>query len=47
VAEKIVTAGPDWIDEVKYDGDRLRLERGDDRVRLFLKGGSDLTARYP
>jgi bifunctional non-homologous end joining protein LigD len=28
-----VPSGPDWLEEVKYDGYRLRLERDGDRVR--------------
>lgn len=28
----LVPAGPDWLHEVKYDGYRLRLERGGDRA---------------
>jgi bifunctional non-homologous end joining protein LigD len=46
-AKKVVPAGPDWIHEVKYDGYRLRLERDGKQVRLFSKGGHDLTKRYP
>jgi bifunctional non-homologous end joining protein LigD len=38
---------PDWIHEIKYDGYRLRLERGGDRVRLITRNGYDWTKRYP
>jgi len=30
----IVPATPDWLHEIKYDGYRLRVERGGERVRL-------------
>jgi bifunctional non-homologous end joining protein LigD len=30
-AKKVVPSGPDWFHEIKYDGYRLRLERGGDR----------------
>jgi bifunctional non-homologous end joining protein LigD len=36
-----VPSGPEWLHEIKYDGYRLRVERNDDRVRLFTKGGYD------
>jgi hypothetical protein len=35
------------IHEVKYDGFRIRLERGGDRVRLITRGGQHSTRRYP
>jgi bifunctional non-homologous end joining protein LigD len=38
---------PDWIHEIKYDGYRLRLERGGDRVRLITRNGYDWSKRYP
>lgn len=47
IAKKAVPSGPDWIHEVKYDGYRVRLERDGNRVRLFSKGGSEWTSRYP
>jgi hypothetical protein len=46
-AKTAVPAGPDWIHELKYDGDRLRVERNGDRVRLLSKSGLDWTKRYP
>lgn len=42
-----VPAGPDWLHEVKYDGYRLRVERGGDRVRLITRNGHDWTKRFP
>jgi bifunctional non-homologous end joining protein LigD len=42
-----VPAGPDWLHEIKYDGYRLRVERGGDRVRLITRNGYDWTKRYP
>jgi ATP-dependent DNA ligase len=42
-----VPAGPEWLDEIKYDGFRIRVERDDDRVRLIARGGYDWTKRYP
>ena len=36
---KAVPSGPDWIHEIKYDGFRVRLERGGARVRLITRGG--------
>jgi bifunctional non-homologous end joining protein LigD len=38
---------PEWIQEVKYDGYRLRAERDGERVRLITRGGYDWTKRYP
>ena len=34
-----VPSGPDWLQEVKYDGYWLRLERDGDRVRPDHPGG--------
>jgi bifunctional non-homologous end joining protein LigD len=42
-----VLSGPDFIHEVKYDGYRLLVERGGDRVRLFSRKGTEWTKRYP
>lgn len=44
---KTVPAGPEWFHEIKYDGYRLRLERGGEHVRLITKGGHDWTKRFP
>jgi ATP-dependent DNA ligase len=44
---KVVLDGPDWIHEIKYDGDRLRVDRDGDRVRLITRGGYDWTKQYP
>ena len=41
---KAVPATPDWIHEIKYDGFRLPVERGD-RVRLITRGGYDWTTK--
>ena len=30
---------PIWLHEVKYDGYRLGLERGGDRIRLITRAG--------
>ena len=43
----MVTAGPESLHEIKYDGFRLRIERDGDRVRLITRGGYDWTKRYP
>jgi len=37
---------PDWLHEIKRDGYRLLVQRGE-RVRLFTRNGHDWTARYP
>ena len=39
--------GPDWLDEIKYDGYRMRarLDRG--RVSLLTRTGLDWTHKYP
>ena len=42
-----VRNGPDWLHEIKYDGNRLRLERDGDRVRLITRGGHNWTKRFP
>lgn len=42
-----VPAGSGWLDELKYDGSRIRLERDGDRVRLITRGGYNWTNRYP
>jgi ATP-dependent DNA ligase len=36
-----VPVSPDWLQEVRYDGDRARLERNADRVRPITRGGYD------
>jgi ATP-dependent DNA ligase len=36
-----VPRSPDWLHEIKYDGDRLRVERNGGRVRLITRGGYD------
>jgi bifunctional non-homologous end joining protein LigD len=38
-----VPPGPDWLQEVKYDGYRIRLERDGMSVRLITRGGYDWT----
>jgi bifunctional non-homologous end joining protein LigD len=42
-----VPFAPDWLQEIKYDGYRLRVERNGDRVRLITRNGHDWTKRYP
>jgi ATP-dependent DNA ligase len=42
-----VPTGSEWLHEIKYDGDRLRVERNGDRVRLITRGGYDWTNRFP
>ena len=44
---KAVPAGPEWFHEIKFDGYRLRVERGGERVRLITRGGYDWTKRHP
>src|ERR1700686_5246704 len=39
--------GPQWIHEVKHDGNRLIARKRDDRVRLFTRRGYDWTEPYP
>jgi ATP-dependent DNA ligase len=34
-------SGPNWLDEIKYEGYRLRVEREGDRVRLITRGRYD------
>ena len=34
-----VPSSPDWLQEIKFDGYRLRVERNGDRVRLITRGG--------
>jgi bifunctional non-homologous end joining protein LigD len=42
-----VPASPERLQEIKYDGYRLRLERNGDRVRLLTRGDYDWTRRFP
>ena len=42
-----VPDGPVWLNEVKYDGYRLRLEREGDGVRLVTRGGANWADRCP
>jgi len=42
-----VSAGADWLHEIKYDGYRLRVERDGHNVRLITRGGHDWTKRFP
>ena len=42
-----VPSSPDWFNEIKFDGYRMRLERDGDRVRLITRGGYNWTDRYP
>jgi bifunctional non-homologous end joining protein LigD len=43
--EPRVSAGPDWIHEIKHDGYRLIVQRDGARVRLFTR--YDWSDRYP
>ena len=47
VLAKKVPTGPDWIHEIKYDGDRGRVVRDGKAVKLFSRSGLDLTWRFP
>ncbi|MDR3489322.1 MAG: DNA ligase [Bradyrhizobium sp.] len=42
-----VSAGPDWIHEIKHDGYWLIVQKDQKRVRLFTRNGHDWTDRYP
>src|SRR3954464_8112550 len=42
-----VPAGPDWLPEIKHDGDRLIVQREGNRVRLLTRRGYDWSDRYP
>jgi bifunctional non-homologous end joining protein LigD len=44
---KYVLTGPEWFHEINFDGYRLRVERGGDRVQLITRGGHDWTKRFP
>ncbi|WLB24069.1 ATP-dependent DNA ligase [Bradyrhizobium japonicum] len=46
-AAKVVPVGADWIQEIKYDGYRLRVDRNGKSVRLFSRNGHDWTRRFP
>lgn len=44
----IAVAGDEWVAEEKMDGDRIRLEYKDRKVKLVSRGKSgDVTMRYP
>lgn len=43
----VVPGRPGWLHKIKYDGYRVRLERGGERVQLLSRNGHDWTARYP
>ena len=38
---------PEWLHEIKHDGYRLIVQRGDKCVRLFARNGQDWSHRYP
>ena len=42
-----VSAGPDWLHEIKHDGFRMIVQRDSTRVRLFSRNGHDWSGRYP
>lgn len=47
VNAKAVPIGPDWIQEIKYDGYRGRIVRDGKSVRLLSKSGLDWAWRFP
>ena len=36
-----------WLHEIKHDGFRVIARKDGDRIRLYSRRGSDLTARFP
>ena len=40
-------AGPDWLDEIKHDGFRIRARRDAAGVRLLTRNGHDFAGRFP
>src|SRR5258708_10955424 len=40
-------SGPDWVHEIKHDGDRLIVRRDGPAVRLYTRNAYDWTARLP
>src|SRR5271166_2483095 len=46
-AGKAVPTSENWFHEIKYDGYRLIVIRGDKRVRLITRNGHDWSGRFP
>ncbi len=44
---QIAPTSSDWLIEMKYDGYRLQIARGGDKVKIFTRTGLDWTARFP
>jgi bifunctional non-homologous end joining protein LigD len=44
---KAVPSGPDWLQEVKYDGYRLMVRRDGSRVRCVTRRGNEWPDRFP
>jgi bifunctional non-homologous end joining protein LigD len=44
---RTVSAGPQWVHEIKHDGYRFICRRDGDRVRVFTRRGHDWTDRVP
>lgn len=42
-----VPPGEDWVHEVKWDGVRILLDAGPDRVRMLSRNGNVVTAAWP
>jgi ATP-dependent DNA ligase len=40
-------SGPGWLHEIKYDGFRMMVQRGDGRIQVLTRNGYDWTARFP
>src|SRR5262245_25594699 len=40
-------SGPDWVHEIKHDGNRLMARRDPVGVRLLTRNGHDWADRYP
>src|SRR5258705_3705102 len=40
-------SGPDWVHEIKHDGNRLIVRRDGPIVRLYTRNAYDWTARLP
>jgi bifunctional non-homologous end joining protein LigD len=45
--KKRVTAGSEWVHEIKHDGYRLMVRRDGSRVRLYTRRGYNWSHRFP